>query len=55
MKKQSATKRNLFAELMEGVDTMKAHRESKVTLRTHTVAPAEIKASPGRRVFRCSS
>ncbi len=51
MKKKSATKRNLFAELMEGVDTMKAHRESKVTLRTHTVAPAEIKASPGAEFF----
>ena len=51
MKKQNATKRNLFAELMEGVDAMKAHREGKVTLRTHTVATPEIKASPGAEFF----
>jgi len=29
------TKRNLFEELMEGVDAMKQKREGKVTLRTH--------------------
>ena len=51
MKKQNATKRNLFAELMEGVDAMKAQREDKVTLRTHTVAAPEIKASPGAEFF----
>jgi putative transcriptional regulator len=51
MKKQNATKRNLFAELMEGVDAMKAHREGKVTLRTHTVASPEIKVSPGAEFF----
>jgi len=51
MKKQNATKRNLFAELMEGVDAMQAHREGKVTLRTHTVAAPEIKASPGAEFF----
>ncbi len=38
MKKQNATKRNLFKELMEGIDAMKARREGKVTLRTHTAA-----------------
>jgi hypothetical protein len=47
MKKQNASKRNVFAELMEGVEAMKAHREGKITLRTHTVAPPEIKESPG--------
>lgn len=31
------TKRNLFEELMEGVDAMKRHREGKITLRTHRV------------------
>jgi putative transcriptional regulator len=51
MKTQNATKRNLFAELMEGVDAMKAHREGKVTLRTHTVAAPEIKTSPGAEFF----
>ena len=51
MKKQNAIKRNLFAELMEGVDAMKAHREGKVTLRTHAVAAPEIKVSPGSEFF----
>jgi putative transcriptional regulator len=51
MKKQNATKRNLFAELMEGVDAMGGHRERKVTLRTHTVAAPEIKVSPGAEFF----
>ncbi|MGH9376358.1 MAG: helix-turn-helix domain-containing protein [Terriglobia bacterium] len=51
MKKQNATKRNLFAELMEGVDAMKAQREGKVTLRTHAVAVPEVKASPGADFF----
>ena len=31
------TKRNLFAELMEGVNAMKRHREGKITLRTYEV------------------
>jgi hypothetical protein len=31
------SKRNLFEELMEGVDAMQQHREGKVTLRTHKV------------------
>jgi hypothetical protein len=51
MKKQNATKRYLFAEPMEGVDAMGAHRERKVTLCTHTVAAPEIKASPGAEFF----
>jgi putative transcriptional regulator len=51
MKKQNATKRNLFAELIEGVDAMKARREGKVTLRTHTVTVPEIKVSPGAEFF----
>ena len=51
MKKQNATKRKLFAELVDGVLTMKAHREGKVTLCTHTVAAPEIKLSPGAEFF----
>jgi putative transcriptional regulator len=38
-------KRNLFDELMEGVDAMREQREGKITLRTHEVAdlpPLEI-------------
>jgi putative transcriptional regulator len=30
-----STKRNLFEELMEGVQAMKEKREGKITLRTH--------------------
>lgn len=30
-------KRSLFAELKEGFDALKAHREGKRTLRTHAV------------------
>jgi putative transcriptional regulator len=30
-------KRNVFSELMEGVVAMKAHRQGKITLRTHSV------------------
>ncbi len=30
-------KRNIFDELMEGVATMKSHREGKITLRSHKV------------------
>lgn len=51
MKKKNATKRNLFAELMEGVDAMKTRREGKVTLRTHTVTAPEVEASPGAEFF----
>lgn len=51
MTKQKAGKRNLFAELMEGVGTMKEHREAKLTLRTHKVPAAEIKESPGAEFF----
>ena len=44
-------KRNLFAELMEGVDAMKARRAGKVTLRTHRVAAPEIETAPGAEFF----
>ncbi|MGH9598543.1 MAG: helix-turn-helix domain-containing protein [Terracidiphilus sp.] len=51
MKKPNAARRNLFAELIEGVDAMKVRREGKITLRTHIVAAPEIKASPGAEFF----
>lgn len=51
MTKQNAAKRDLFAELMEGVDAMKARREGKMTLRTHTVPAPEIKVCPGAKFF----
>ncbi len=40
-------KRDVFAEIVEGFDTLKAQREGKVTLRTHAVvmqAPADVTA-----------
>jgi len=51
MKKQNPTKRKLFAELMEGVDAMRAQREGKVTLRTHAVAIPKVEESPGAEFF----
>ena len=51
MSKQSGTKRSIFAELMEGVDAMGAHRQGKVTLRTHSLPEAEVKESPGAEFF----
>ncbi len=30
-------RRKLFDELLQGVDAMRAHREGKITLRTHTI------------------
>ncbi len=33
----STKKRNLFSELMEGIDAMQRQREGKITLRTHDV------------------
>lgn len=51
MKKQKATKRNLFAELMEGVEAMKAQREGKVTLRSHAVPLPNVEESPGAEFF----
>ena len=36
-------KRNVFAELVEGFDALKAEREGKITLRQHTV---ESKPAP---------
>lgn len=40
-------KRDVFAEIVEGFDNLKAQREGKVTLRTHAVvmqAPADVTA-----------
>ena len=36
-KGRRVSKRNLFAELMEGVDAMRRHREGKITLRSHEI------------------
>lgn len=37
------TKRDMFAELMQGVDDLKQSREGKLTLRTTTVGGKERK------------
>jgi hypothetical protein len=50
MSRKKVNKRNLFAELMEGVEAMQAHREGKVTLRTHVFPAAQIKANATQRV-----
>ena len=35
-------KRNITGELMEGVATMRAHREGKITLRTYRVEQSPL-------------
>jgi putative transcriptional regulator len=51
MSGKSGSKRSIFAELMEGVDAMGAHRAGKLTLRTHSLPEAEVKESPGAEFF----
>jgi putative transcriptional regulator len=41
-KKKAPTKRSLFRELMAGVEEMRAHREGRLTLRTHRVEPISV-------------
>ncbi|HEX7486611.1 MAG TPA: helix-turn-helix domain-containing protein [Vicinamibacterales bacterium] len=43
-KPHSAAKRRLFHELMSGVQAMRAHREGRVTLRSHHVEPIAVPA-----------
>jgi putative transcriptional regulator len=53
-------KRNIFAELMEGVAAMKNHREGKLTLRTYKVEVAPLPKVDSkflrdtRKKLRCS-
>lgn len=51
MSRGKTNKRNLFAELMEGVEAMQTHREGKLTLRTHTVPVPEIKGQANAEFF----
>lgn len=46
MKAKRRRKRDMFAELMEGFEALAAHREGKLTLRTHVV----VKAKPAPKV-----
>jgi putative transcriptional regulator len=36
---KASKKRNLFGELMPGVDALRQHREGRLTLKTHQIAP----------------
>jgi putative transcriptional regulator len=51
MSKKKTSKRNIFAELMEGVNSMKEHREGKLTLRTHKLPAPEVEEAPGADYF----
>jgi putative transcriptional regulator len=54
------TKRDVFAELMDGVAAMKSHREGKITLRSYKVAVAPLPKVDSkllrdtRKKLRCS-
>jgi DNA-binding transcriptional regulator YiaG len=39
---EKSEKRNLFSELMSGVEAMRQHREGEITLRTHEVTPLVV-------------
>jgi putative transcriptional regulator len=51
MRKQKMGTRNVFAELIEGVGAMKAHREGKLTLRTHKLPVPAVEEAPGAEYF----
>jgi hypothetical protein len=40
-KSPKSERRNLFRELISGVEVMREHREGRLTLRTHEVAPID--------------
>jgi putative transcriptional regulator len=40
--RKRSKKRNLFRELMAGVEAMRKHREGRLTLRTHRVEPIAL-------------
>lgn len=43
-------KRHVFGELMEGVGAMRAHREGRITLRSHHVPPLSLPAVDERLI-----
>ena len=51
MSKPRKVKRNLFAEIMQGIEEMALHREGKITLRTHRLPAAKVEESPGAEFF----
>jgi putative transcriptional regulator len=58
--KKVMAKRNIFAELMEGVSEMKLHREGKITLRSYKVEASPLPKVDSkvirdtRKKLRCS-
>jgi len=54
MSKLTGTKREIFAELMEGVGAMGKHREGKVTLRTHSLPAVEVKIAGSGVLCSCA-
>jgi putative transcriptional regulator len=42
--KAKGAKRKLFGELMDGLRAMKAHRQGRLTLRSHKVEPLSVPA-----------
>jgi len=47
---KTAKGRNIFAELMQGVDEMRQHREGRLTLRTHQVEAKPLRALSAEEV-----
>jgi len=43
-------KRNIFGELVEGVESMRKHREEKLTLKTHKVESIELPKVSGKLI-----
>jgi putative transcriptional regulator len=39
---RASKKRSVFSELMEGVSAMRAHREGRITLRSHQIEPLSL-------------
>jgi hypothetical protein len=48
MGKKNVSKRDIFAELMEGVNAMKQSRERKATLHTHKLPKPAVEKAPRR-------
>jgi hypothetical protein len=52
MTKQTKAKRNIFAELLEGVDAMAEQRKGKATLRSHALPVADPAGKLVKRLAR---
>jgi len=44
------TKRNIFGELVDGVEAMRKHREEKLTLKSHKIAPLHLPKVNGKLI-----